>query len=86
MRRNLSFWRNVAIIGVVHGAVLFGLARWGGETKKATAAEIFWMDAGALASAEVPAAIPEPPTIPTPAPIEEEPPATAATEEAAPMV
>lgn len=87
MRRNLRFWRNVAVIGVVHGAVLFGLARWGGEAKKATAAEILWMDAGAMAVSRTPAEPPEePPAIPALAPIEEAQPAPVAIEEPGPSV
>lgn len=47
MSRDGSFRRNVVIIGVLHVAVLAGLARWGGTAKKPAASEIIWMEGGA---------------------------------------
>ena len=34
MPRDASFWRNVGIIGLLHVAVLTGLARWSGEREE----------------------------------------------------
>ncbi|MBA3882591.1 MAG: TonB family protein [Chthoniobacterales bacterium] len=47
MRRNASFWRNVAIIGVVHVIVISAVVRWGGMAGKPPPAAILWMDGGA---------------------------------------
>lgn len=73
MARETSFRRNLALTGIVHLALLFGLARWGGSAKKPEPPEILWMDAGmaqAIAAASPPA---EPEAAATPPP---EPPAT----------
>src|SRR5215204_1693590 len=47
MPPNRSFWRNVSIIGLIHVALLLGLARWSGSAKKASTTEILWMDGNA---------------------------------------
>lgn len=54
MPRERSFRRNVAIIGVVHVALLFGLARWGGGAKKPVKADIVWMNGGIAESSAAP--------------------------------
>lgn len=47
MRRDASFWRNAAIIGVLHIAVLSAVFRWNRAPQKAPASNILWMDGGA---------------------------------------
>jgi len=51
MPREVSFRRNVALISVAHVAVLLGLTRWSGESKKPVTADVVWMDGGAAALA-----------------------------------
>jgi len=46
MPRNGSFWRNVAIIGLAHVAVLTGVLRWSASAKKPVATDILWMEGG----------------------------------------
>ena len=47
MPRDARFWRNVAIIGFAHIAILLGLFRWSREAKKPNPSEIVWMEGGA---------------------------------------
>ncbi|MEO5720544.1 MAG: TonB family protein [Chthoniobacterales bacterium] len=69
MSRELRFWRNVILIGVVHLVLLIGLARWGGA-KKPPRKDIVWMAAAAgLSSSAEPT--PEP-VVEEPTPVEEE--------------
>lgn len=61
--RDLSFWRNVAMISVAHFAVLFGLMRWGGEVKRRAPPDVLWLAGGATAPLPASAATaPEPQT------------------------
>ncbi|MGI9171912.1 MAG: TonB family protein [Chthoniobacterales bacterium] len=86
MRRNRSFWRNVAIIGALHLAVIIGLTRWGDRAQKRTPVNITWMDSAVAAAipSETPANIPSEATVaPTP---EEQPTVPPAEETPAPTV
>ncbi len=79
MSRDASFWRNAAIIGVLHIAVLSAVIRWNTEPQKAAPPNILWMDGGAgLESAAATQvshmSAPEPQVIPEPA--EQPPPLT----------
>jgi len=47
MARDARFWRNVAVIGLAHVAILIGLIRWSRESKKSNASDIIWMEGGA---------------------------------------
>jgi TonB family protein len=47
MQSDGGFWRNVAMIGVMHVAVLAAVIRWSGAPAKAPASNILWMDGGA---------------------------------------
>ena len=47
MPRDVSFWRNVAIIGVAHVVVLAGLLRWSATANKPLTTDIVWMEGGA---------------------------------------
>ncbi|MBA2743585.1 MAG: hypothetical protein H0U43_04625, partial [Chthoniobacterales bacterium] len=47
MSRDASFWRNAAIIGVLHIAVLSAVIRWNNAPQKAAPPNILWMDGGA---------------------------------------
>jgi len=67
MPRDASFWRNVAIIGIAHVAVLAGLKRWSGQTTKPPASEIIWMDGAETILASTQHSLPLPPE-PEPAP------------------
>jgi TonB family protein len=63
MSADRSFWRNVTIIGVLHVAVLGGLARWTSDARKSLKPEILWLDAGAaslVSSVATAAKLPEP--------------------------
>ena len=52
MSRDARFWRNVAIIGLAHTAILLGLIRWTREAKP-NPSDIIWMEGGAGDSGEV---------------------------------
>ena len=80
MRRDGRFWRNVALITVVHLAALIALLRWAGASKIERAQEITWLNidndiSGSLDSLKreetlMPAKPPPPeenPTVPAPA-------------------
>lgn len=47
MRHDPSFWRNAAIIGLLHIAVLSAVIRWNNAPPKAAPPNILWMDDGA---------------------------------------
>jgi TonB family protein len=47
MSGDASFWRNAAIIGILHLAALSALIRWNSAKQKATPPNILWMDGGA---------------------------------------
>lgn len=73
MPGNARFWRNLALIGVVHAALITGLVRWGRETKDASRQSIMWLNGGAgdsgLAGVK-PTPVPKPVKISTPPPEE----------------
>lgn len=77
MTRDRSFWRNVAIIGLVHVAVLSAVVRSSSAPQKAPASNIVWIDGGAglpegnVAAATQPVLVspPEPEPIDTPEPV-----------------
>src|SRR5207248_8782232 len=46
MRRDARFWRNVALITLVHVAALIALLRWAGASKIESAQEITWLNTG----------------------------------------
>src|SRR6187431_920682 len=73
MTQEARFWRNVAIIGVAHVALLLGLARWSAGTKGKRTAEILWIEGGAgstPAVAERTEALPRPEPEITATPVE----------------
>ena len=47
MPKNARFWRNVALIGLAHIALIVGLVRWSRQTKNAGSQNIVWMSGGA---------------------------------------
>lgn len=51
MPRDASFWRNAAIVAVLHIIVLAGVARWSGNAKQLPPPQVVWLDAGALSAA-----------------------------------
>jgi len=73
MRRDARFWRNVALITLVHVAALIALLRWAGASKIESAQEITWLNTGDKeTSASVDSPKPEETPIPEkPAPPEE---------------
>lgn len=77
MSRDARFWRNVALIGLAHVAVVIALVRWNRESPKPIATNIVWIGGFAGAPAETPsevAAEPEPNSAaPSPPEIEPEP-------------
>jgi TonB family protein len=48
MARDGGFWRNAALIGVAHLVVLAAVARWSATAKKPEAADIVWIEGGAV--------------------------------------
>jgi outer membrane biosynthesis protein TonB len=64
MRRDARFWRNVALITVVHVVALIALLRWVGASKVESAQEITWLNADEETSASVDS--PKPEETPTP--------------------
>ena len=52
MARDARFWRNVAIIALLHIVLLVAFLRWNREPKKAITSNITWMNAGAADSGE----------------------------------
>ena len=78
MRRDARFWRNVALITLVHVAALIALLRWAGASKIESAQEITWLSTDQDTSASVDSPKPEEtPTPEKPAPAEENQPVTA---------
>jgi len=73
MHRDARFWRNVALITLVHVAALIALLRWAGASKIESAQEITWLNTGDKeTSASVDSPKPEETPIPEkPAPPEE---------------
>jgi TonB family protein len=64
MRRDARFWRNVALIALVHVVALIALLRWAGASKIESAQEITWLSADEDMSASVDS--PKPEETPTP--------------------
>jgi TonB family protein len=89
MPKDVRFWRNVALIGIAHIALVTGLIRWSHQTRPPPSQSIVWMDGGGGDSGAVPAdtpvatpravstksptPIPEPETTPADASDEQEP-------------
>ena len=64
MRRDARFWRNVALITLVHAVALIALLRWAGASKIESAPEITWLSSDEDMSASVDS--PKPEETPTP--------------------
>ena len=64
MRRDARFWRNVALITLVHVVALIALLRWAGASKIESAQEITWLSADEDTSASIDS--PKPEETPTP--------------------
>jgi outer membrane biosynthesis protein TonB len=64
MRRDARFWRNVALITLVHVLALIALLRWVGASKIESAQEITWLSADEDTSASIDS--PKPEETPTP--------------------
>ena len=64
MHRDARFWRNVALITLVHVVALIALLRWAGASKIESAQEITWLSADEDMSASVDS--PKPEETPTP--------------------
>ena len=62
--RGRSFWRNVAVITLVHVLALIALLRWVGASKIESAQEITWLSADEDTSASIDS--PKPEETPTP--------------------
>src|SRR3954462_12402650 len=61
MSREANFWRNVALIGLLHVALLAGLIRWSRTADKPARSDILWIEGGTpadKASAPGPAVAP----------------------------
>jgi outer membrane biosynthesis protein TonB len=72
MRRDARFWRNVALITLLHVVALIALLRWAGASKIESAQEITWLSADEDTSASVDSPKPEETATPEkPAPPEE---------------
>jgi TonB family protein len=72
MRRDAHFWRNVALITLLHAVALIALLRWAGASKIESAQEITWLSADKDMSASVDSAkLEETPTPKEAAPSEE---------------
>jgi periplasmic protein TonB len=84
MTSGIRFWRNVAIIGVFHVALLVGLIRWSTEKKLIPPADVVWLDTSALAASVALSAAPSPAEAAEPQPEEEPPPLVAAEEQPPP--
>ena len=59
MRRDARFWRNVALITLVHVVALIALLRWAGASKIESAQEITWLSADEDMSTSVDSPKPE---------------------------
>jgi outer membrane biosynthesis protein TonB len=64
MRRDARFWRNVALITLVHVLALIALLRWAGASKIESTQEITWLSANEDTSASIDS--PKPEETPTP--------------------
>ena len=72
MRRDARFWRNVALITLLHVVGLIALLRWAGASKIESAQDITWLSADEGTNASVSSPAPEEtPTPEKPAPPEE---------------
>jgi outer membrane biosynthesis protein TonB len=72
MRRDARFWRNVALITLLHVVGLIALLRWAGASKIESAQEITWLSVDEGTSASVDSPTPEETPLPEkPAPPEE---------------
>ena len=72
MRRDARFWRNVAVITLLHVGGLIALLRWAGASKIESAQEITWLSAEQGTSASIDSPTPEEtPTPEKPVPPEE---------------
>jgi outer membrane biosynthesis protein TonB len=72
MRRDAPFWRNVALITIVHVVALIALLRWAGASKIDSVQEITWLSTDEDTAASVDLPKPEATsTLETPAPSEE---------------
>jgi len=72
MRRDARFWRNVALITLLHVVGLIALLRWAGASKIESAQEITWLSVDEGTSASVDSPTPEETPMPEkPAPPEE---------------
>jgi TonB family protein len=47
MPKSVRFWTNVGLIGLAHVAVIYGLIRWGHDSKDPGAQSVIWMSGGA---------------------------------------
>ena len=72
MPKDVRFWRNVALIGLAHIALVTGLLRWSHETKRAPSQSVVWMSGGAgdggAGPVETPAELPKLTKVATPPP------------------
>lgn len=73
--RDVAFWRNAAVVGALHVAVVAAIVHWGGATRVTERANILWMDGGAAVPAASLSAVTQ--SVPIP------PPPSAETEDAA---
>lgn len=71
MTRQTAFWRNAAIVAVIHGIVLVGLVRWSSSAKTPPMASVVWMDSATAAVQEAPDSSPPADPEPTPTPWED---------------
>jgi len=60
MRRDVSFWRNMAIIAAAHLVLVMALARGGRESQTSSAASVIWMTAPVASSAASEPSEPDP--------------------------
>ncbi len=72
MPKDVRFWRNVALIGLAHIALVTGLLRWSHETRPAPSQSVVWMSGaggdGSAGPVETPAELLKPTRAATPAP------------------
>jgi len=75
MPKDVRFWRNVAVIGIAHIALVTGLIHWSHQTKPAPSQSIVWMSGGdgesGAAPADTPVEIPRPASTKSPTPVPE---------------
>ncbi len=63
MPKDVRFWRNVALIGLAHIALVWGLIRWSHERKAVPPPSVVWMNGGAGDGGAGPVVV-EPPSAP----------------------